>query len=69
MADKHYYFGSVANIFEHFDKEALGISYGSLRNYGLTESKPYQNDKCIIRKGKLLQKSGNRGYKPQQNTK
>ena len=53
MTDKHYYFGSLAAIFEIFSKEEIGISYGSLRNYGLTEDKLYQNKLVIIRKGIL----------------
>lgn len=60
---KHYYFGSIANIFEYFDSETIGISYGSIRNYGLSVDNPYQNKKCIIRKGVLLAKSTNRGKK------
>lgn len=63
IGDNHHYFGSIANIFEHFDAEIIGISYGSLRNYGLSENKPYQNNKCIIRKGILLAKPSNRGRK------
>ena len=59
----HHYFGSIANIYEYFDTETIGISYGSLRNYGLSVDKPYQNNKCIIRKGILLAKSTNRGRK------
>ena len=54
---KHYYFGSIAAIFSYFDKNEIGIGYGSLRNYGLTEEKPYTNSRCIIRKSKLLTKS------------
>ncbi|MCS2874771.1 MULTISPECIES: hypothetical protein [Bacteroidales] len=60
---EHHYFGSISNIFEYFNSEILGIGYGSLRNYGLSHDKPYQNAKCIIRKGVLLSKSGNRGRK------
>jgi len=60
---EHHYFGSIANIFEYFSSEMIGISYGSLRNYGLSSEKPYQNAKCIIRKGILLSKEGNRGRK------
>lgn len=60
-SDTHHYFGSVANIYEYFSAEQLGISYGSLRNYGLSYGISYQNTKCIIRKGVLLSKSGNRG--------
>ena len=62
---KHYYFGSIVNIFEYFDSDVIGISYGSLRNYGLSAEKPYQNKRCIIRKGVLLAKSTNRGSKRQ----
>lgn len=61
--DTHHYFGSIANVFEYFSSEELGITYGSLRNYGLSYDNPYQNSKCIIRKGILLSKSGNRGKK------
>ena len=61
--DTHHYFGSIAKMFECFTPHQLGITYGSLRNRGLSESKPFKNDKCIIRKGVLLSKSGNRGKK------
>lgn len=60
---QHHYFGSLANVYEYFTTEMIGISYGSLRNYGLSSEKPYQNAKCIIRKGVLLSKEGNRGRK------
>lgn len=52
--NSHYYFGSLAAIYEKFGKEDIGISYGSLRNYGLSAEKPYQNKLCIIRKGVLI---------------
>ena len=61
--DEHHYFGSIANVYEFYTSEQLGISYGSLRNYGLSANNPYKNKKCIIRKGLLLSKSGNRGVK------
>lgn len=60
---EHHYFGSLANIYEYFTTEMIGISYGSLRNYGSSSEKRYQNAKCIIRKGILLSKEGNRGRK------
>lgn len=59
--EEHYYFGSIANMYEFFTPEQIGITYGALRNYGLNFDKPYQNSKCIIRKGILLAKKGNRG--------
>lgn len=52
--NSHHYFGSLAAIYEKFKKEEIGIGYGSLRNYGLSAEKPYQNKLCIIRKGVLI---------------
>lgn len=63
--DEHHYFGSIANIYEHYTSEQLGIAYSSLRNYGLSNEHPYKNKKCIIRKGVLLSKAGNRGIRKQ----
>ena len=62
---EHYYFGSMAAMYDHFTKEEIGISYGSLRNYGLSPNKPYQNPKTgiVIRVGVLISKEGNRGRK------
>jgi len=57
----HYYFGSLKAMTVQFPKEEIGIEYGSLRNYGLSETKPYQNTKCIIRKGSLKAIEGGRG--------
>ena len=61
--DQHHYYGSVANMYEFYTSEELGITYASLRNYGLSADHPYQNKKCIIRKGVLLSKKGGRGIK------
>lgn len=55
LADgSHHYFGSLAAIYEKFSKEEIGITYGSLRNYGLSAENPYRNKCCIIRKGVLV---------------
>lgn len=54
--DEHAYFGSVACIYDHYTEEEIGITYGSLRNYGVSEEKPYENKKVIIRQGKLWTK-------------
>lgn len=67
MGERHYYFGSIANMYESFTPEQIGITYGALRNCGLSSDKLYQNSKCIIRKGLLLSKSGNRGRKSKVN--
>ena len=63
--EEHFYFGSVAAIYDHFTKEEIGISYGSIRNYGLSPEKPYRNEKTgvVIRVGVLIAKEGNRGRK------
>ena len=61
--DEHHYYGSIANLFEYYTAEQLGIGYGSLRNYVLSPTKPYRNARCIIRKGLLLSKDTNRGRK------
>ena len=63
MGDVHEYYGSIANIYEFHSAVELGITYGSLRNYGLSADKPYANNRCIIRKGVLRQKAGGRGRK------
>lgn len=61
--DEHHYFGSLANMYEFYDADTLGIGYGSLRNYGLSPEKPYinKNKSVVIRKGVLLSKNTNRG--------
>ena len=58
-----YYFGSVSAIYSMFTKEQMGISHGSLRNYGLSATKPYSNDKIIIKEGVLVSSKGERGRK------
>lgn len=63
IGNKHYYYGSVACIYEHHAAEDIGITYAALRNYGLSSDKPYINKKCIIRKGVLQSKEGNRGIR------
>ena len=59
--NEHYYFGSIACIYDYFSVNDIGIGYGSLRNYGLSPEKPYKNSKCVIRKGVLLSKNSKRG--------
>ena len=50
----HHYFGSLAAIYEKFTREDIGITYGSLRGFGLTAERPYSNKLCTIRKGVLI---------------
>ena len=60
---RDYYFGSVSAIFSIFTKDDLGISYGSLRNYGLSPEHPYSNGKIVIKEGILISAKGERGRK------
>lgn len=56
FSGQHYYFGSVSAIYDLFSPSEIGVAYGTLRNYRVSNSHPYCNDKCIIRKGYLLTK-------------
>lgn len=53
---EHHYFGSMANLYQYYTSSQLGIAYSTLRKFGLSEDKPFINDKCTIRKGLLLSK-------------
>lgn len=58
--DDNHYFGSISAIFDQFTPQDLGVSKARLWAYGITEEKPYQNKKCIIRKGVIHRKKTNR---------
>ena len=60
-----YYFGSLSAIYSVFNKEDIGISYGSLRNYGLDVDHPYFNSKVVIKEGVLISARGERGKREQ----
>ena len=60
---QHYYYGSLKAFTEEFGKDIIGIGYSALRNATPTEDKPFENGKCIIRRGVLKQVSTNRGKK------
>lgn len=51
---KHYYYGNLKALTNYWSKEQIGITYSMLRNLGINESKPFVNDKCIIRKGIII---------------
>ena len=59
---KHYYFGSVAAIYEQLPEEIIGIKKESLWNINLDKAE-YRNKLCIIRIGVLIQKTTKRGAK------
>ena len=39
--------GTLKPSVDHWDKDALGVGYAYLRNYGISEEKPFRNTKCI----------------------
>lgn len=61
---RHQYYGSKASIFEWLTPEDLGITYKTLRTKGDLSKKPYENSKCIIRRGTFQRKQSNRGKGP-----
>ena len=60
--NEHYYFGSLKALTDMFGKEAIGITYPSLRAYfSLHPDKDFKNNKCIIRRGAFIQTKTKRG--------
>lgn len=51
----HHYYGSLSAMYSNFTKADLGIAQQTLYNQWRKESY-YQNDKIILRKGRLIQK-------------
>lgn len=62
LSDKsHHYFGSLKAIYELFQSDEIGITYGSLKNLKLSKDNPYRNVRCIIRVGSLITVESSRG--------
>ena len=51
---QHYYYGNLRALCDHWDKDALGVGYAYLRNYGISETRPFLNSKCVIRRGIIV---------------
>lgn len=49
----HHYFGSLKAMYQHFDKEVLGITYDSLATRGINKKNLYENKNIVVRKGIL----------------
>ena len=54
MDGRHYYYGNLKALTDHWDKDAIGVSYPYLKNINISGDKPYRNGKCIIRKGIII---------------
>ena len=62
IGGSHYYYGSIASLFDEFSEAELGFSIYKVKN-NIGKLGIMQNDKCIIRLGVLKSKAGNRGIK------
>lgn len=51
---QHYYYGNLKALFDHWGKDAIGVSYLYLKNLNISRDKPFRNDKCIIRRGVIV---------------
>lgn len=60
LAGQHRYFGSIIAIYDQFTREEIGIAYQRLIRKKLSSFNPYQNKKCIIRRGEIHRKPANR---------
>lgn len=63
--DKHYYFGSIAAIYETIPREVLRIAPKTLWN-NLVEGSKYVGGNAIVRQGRLLRKKTNRGIRKEE---
>lgn len=61
---EHHYFGSIKALCDTFDKTIIGVVYSSLRAVKLHEKSLYENNKCIIRQGKLVTTQKSKDLKP-----
>ena len=57
---EHFYYGNLKALCEHWSKDALGVTYNYLRNFGLSPEMPYIGKKCIIRKGIIVTSARNK---------
>lgn len=58
---QHFYYGSLAAIFDDFKPQEIGVSVETLYYSHDFEFGPYQNEIVIIRFGYLTTKEGGRG--------
>ena len=54
---KHYYYGNLKALCDHWGKDKIGVSHAYLKNLNISEGKPFSNSKCIIRRGVIVTSS------------
>lgn len=57
---KHYYYGNLKALCDNWSKDVLGVTYNYLKNYVISESKPYVGKNCTIRKGIIVTSARNK---------
>ncbi len=50
----HYYYGNLKALTDHWDKDAIGVSYTYLKNLNISENTPFLNKYCTIRRGVII---------------
>ena len=51
---KHYYYGNLKALCDHWSKEDIGVSHAYLKNLNISAENPFINKKCIIRRGVIV---------------
>ncbi len=51
---RHYYYGNLKALCDHWSKEEIGVGYPYLKNLNITEDKPFNNGRCVIRRGIII---------------
>ncbi|EKY02798.1 hypothetical protein HMPREF9134_00241 [Porphyromonas catoniae F0037] len=54
---RHYYFGSIASIYEIFTRDEFGVSIHTLWAYKIIEEHPYIGKKSEVRGGEIKRKT------------
>lgn len=54
IAGNHYYYGNLKALTDNWSKDDIGVSYSYLKNINITTDKPFQNGKCVIRRGIIV---------------
>lgn len=60
VTGKDAYFGSIAAIYDTFDRSDIGVTKQRLYDYRITPDRPYSNKLCTISKSDLKRKKGKR---------
>ena len=51
---KHYYYGNLKALCDHWGKDKIGVSHSYLKNLNISDEKQFNNGTCIIRRGLIV---------------